>query len=136
MIVEKHHDSLLCEKLNSLSKTDKDYWSFRNTARREHGHNLFQYPAMMVPQVVSSILNQVNSVHTDINQIGDPFVGSGTILIESMMRGYSFNGADINPLAILLCKVKSGPFHIQILKEKIDELCFEKSRTIKKVLLK
>ncbi len=29
-----------------------------------------------------------------------------------MLRGLDFAGTDINPLAVLLCRVKSGPFHL------------------------
>ncbi len=118
----KKHDSQLCQRLESLTDADKDYWSFKGNSRREYGHGLFQYPAMMVPQVVEAILKQVCSVHTDIQRIGDPFAGSGTIMTETMMRGLSFSGADINPLAILLCHVKSGPFHIETLRAKSLEL--------------
>jgi len=101
---------------------EKDYWSFKGNSRREYGHGMFQYPAMMVPQVVESILEQACSVHPDIERVGDPFSGSGTIMTESMMRGLAFSGTDINPLAVLLCRVKSGPFFIDALKSKAKEL--------------
>jgi hypothetical protein len=116
--VQKHHDGLLRDRLESLAAADPDYWSFTGNSRREYGHGMFQYPAMMVPQVVATILKQACLVHPDIEKIGDPFVGSGTIMTESMMRGLAFRGTDINPLAILLCRVKSGPFYIKALKHK------------------
>lgn len=119
---QEHHDLLLCQRLEALSKTDKDYWSFKGNSCREYGHGLFQYPAMMVPQVVQAILEQACSVHPDIKRAGDPFLGSGTIMTESMMRGLAFWGADINPLAILVCRVKSGPFFADTLAEKAKEL--------------
>lgn len=120
--VQKHYDALLCQRLESLTEADKDYWSFKGNSRRKYGHGMFQYPAMMVPQVVDSILKQACSVHPEIEKVGDPFVGSGTIMTESMLRGLSFLGTDINPLAVLLCRVKSGPFFIDALKEKAKEL--------------
>jgi hypothetical protein len=43
-------------------------------------------------------------------------------MTESMMRGLAFSGTDINPLAVLLCRVKSGPFFIDPLKDKAKEL--------------
>ena len=43
-------------------------------------------------------------------------------MTESMMRGLSFSGTDINPLAVLLCRVKSGPFFIESLKDKAEKL--------------
>ncbi len=122
IIVEEYHDSLLCQHLRALGETDEDYWSFKGNSYREYGHGLFQYPGMMVPQVARSILEQACSVHPDIDRVGDPFSGSGTILTESMMRGLAFSGIDINPLAVLLCRVKSGPFFIGALKEKTKEL--------------
>ena len=118
----RHHDALLRRQFESLTAEDKDYWSFKGNSRREYGHGMFQYPAMMVPQVVEAILHQACSVHPDIERVGDPFSGSGTIMTESMMRGLAFSGTDINPLAILLCRVKSGPFFIDALKEKAKEL--------------
>lgn len=120
--VKKHHDALLLQRLESLTAADKDYWSFKGNSRREYGHGMFQYPAMMVPQVVEAILKQACSVHPDIERVGDPFSGSGTIMTESMMRGLAFSGTDINPLAVLLCRVKSGPFFIDALKDKAKEL--------------
>ena len=113
---------MLRQRFDSLTEADKDYWSFKGNSRREYGHGMFQYPAMMVPQVVEAILEQACSVHPDIERVGDPFSGSGTIMTESMMRGLAFSGTDINPLAILLCRVKSGPFFIDALKEKAKEL--------------
>lgn len=77
---------------------------------------------MMVPQVARAVLSEVTSVHPEVEVVNDPFAGSGTILTESMLRGLSFSGTDINPLAVLLCKVKSGPFFVDALDVKIAEL--------------
>jgi hypothetical protein len=116
------YNTLLNEKLQALSEKDKDYWSFRGNASREYGHGLFQYPAMMVPQVTRAIIDKIIEVQPDVKIISDPFVGSGTVMTESMLRGLSFCGTDINPLAVLLCRVKSGPFFISELKEKSTAL--------------
>ncbi|MFH1034328.1 MAG: site-specific DNA-methyltransferase [Pseudomonadota bacterium] len=116
------HDVMLRRRFESLTEVNKDYWSFKGNSRREYGHGMFQYPAMMVPQVVEAILKQACFVHPDIERVGDPFSGSGTIMTESMMRGLAFSGTDINPLAVLLCRVKSGPFLIDVLKDKAKEL--------------
>ena len=77
---------------------------------------------MMVPQVARAVLEQACAVHPDIETVGDPFVGSGTILTESLGRGLSFCGRDINPLAVLLCRVKAGPFFIDALTEKTAQV--------------
>jgi hypothetical protein len=38
--------------------------------------------------------------------VTDPFVGSGTTMTESLLRGIDFTGVDINPLAVLVCEAK------------------------------
>jgi len=113
---------LLNKKLRALTKNNKDYWSFKGNSYREYGHGLFQYPAMMVPQVIQAIINNIIDIYPKIKTISDPFVGSGTVMTETMLRGLSFFGNDINPLAILLCQVKSGPFFIEKLKKKSNTL--------------
>jgi hypothetical protein len=118
----KDCNSSLNKKLQALSEKDKEYWSFKGNANRDYGHGMFQYPAMMVPQVTSAIIDKIIEVQPDFQTIRDPFVGSGTVMTESMLRGLSFYGTDINPLAILLCQVKSGPFFIDILLKKAEEL--------------
>jgi hypothetical protein len=115
-------DERLRAALAELTQSDQDYWSFRGNSRREHGHGLFQYPAMMVPQVARAVLGQACAIHPEIEMAGDPFAGSGTMLTESMLRGLSFAGTDINPLAVLLCRVKAGPFFVDALAEKVSQV--------------
>jgi site-specific DNA-adenine methylase len=113
---------ILTEKLKALTEKDKDYWSFKGNANRGYGHGFFQYPAMMVPQVTKAIIDNIMEVHPNIQTIRDPFAGSGTVMTECMLRGLSFSGVDINPLAILLCRVKSGPFHVELLDQRSEVL--------------
>ena len=120
--VTPQSDSSLVRRLNRLTTRDDDYWSFRGNSRRQHGHAFLQYPAMMVPQAAHAILKKACAVHPEIEWVGDPFAGSGTVLTESMDRGLSFFGKDINPLAILLCRAKSGPFFPEALAEKLRQV--------------
>ena len=112
-------DAKLRKRLESLSRRDRNYWSFKGNSKREHGHGLLQYPAMMVPQVVRAVLKVACKVHPEISHVGDPFVGSGTVLTECMLKGLHFIGKDVNPLAVLLCRTKAGPFLPDRLKDRI-----------------
>lgn len=115
-------DEELRQRLYSLSIEDNGYWSFKGKSNREYSHGLFQYPAMMVPQLVRSLLTEILTVHHDIKTISDPFMGSGTVLTESKLKGLNFFGTDINPLAVLLCKIKNSPYEIEELQHKTLEL--------------
>lgn len=122
MPAKTHQNDKLASRLDKLSLSEPDFWSFRGNARRDHGHGLMQYPAMMVPQMVSALLGEIKSHDKTITSVGDPFVGSGTVLTEATLRGMNFYGRDVNPLAILLCKVKRGPFFPEALEERADEV--------------
>jgi hypothetical protein len=117
-------DTTIINKIKAYSLSDDSYWSFKGRSDRQHCHALIQYPAMMVPQMQGELIDVIRSEDRDIKTVFDPFVGSGTTLGESMMRGLDFVGHDINPLAILACEVKSGPLFTKKLEEKVTNLLF------------
>ena len=104
-------DDRIVWQLEELSKADNDYWTFRRGAARRQAHGLSQYPAMMVPPMQAALLSVVATVDGQVRAVLDPFVGSGTTLVECMRLGLNYTGQDINPLAVLFCRTKTGPFH-------------------------
>lgn len=104
--------------LCSKTLSDADYWSFKGRAKRDAAHSLIQYPAMMVPQMQGEIIDILLGSMPRSANVFDPFVGSGTVLTETMRCGKNFVGFDINPLAVLASKVKAGPFYLAALQEK------------------
>lgn len=117
-----NRDKELLKRINAYALKDETYWSFRGRSKRHHCHGLFQYPAMMIPEMQGELIDAFIAEDPNIHRVFDPFVGSGTTLGEVMCRGLDFLGIDINPLAILACEVKSGPLYISKLKEKTDLL--------------
>lgn len=126
---KKNQDIAIINKIKAYSLTDDSYWSFKGRYSRQHCHALIQYPAMMVPQMQGELIDVIQSEDKSIKTVFDPFVGSGTTLGESMIRGLNFVGHDINPLAILACEVKSGPLFTRKLEEKVTKLlsCIEEN---------
>ena len=124
-------DADLCRRVSAYTREDADYWSFRGNAVREYSHGYFQYPAMMVPEMISDLIRTIIEVKPSTKKIFDPFAGSGTVLTEAMLQGRDFLARDINPLAVLLCKVKHGPFFLGAMREKANDL-FERIRNDKK----
>ena len=115
-------DDALKKRLMSYASGDRDYWSFRGKAVREHAHAYLQYPAMMVPQIQGELIKVIREFAAGIKSVYDPFVGSGTVMTESMLQGLDFMGQDINPLAVLICQAKKGPFFEKALHKKIETL--------------
>ncbi len=107
--LDVHGASDLRERLRHRTASQPDFWDFATTGARTGGHAYFQYPAMMVPELQGALLDDLIAVDPHVRQVYDPFVGSGTVLLEALYRGLSFHGTDINPMAILLCQVKAEP---------------------------
>jgi hypothetical protein len=121
-VVNQSSDGFIRDSLDLYAQGDAEFWSFRGKAVRKHAHALFQYPAMMVPDMQGVLIETVRNAAGNVQSAYDPFVGSGTTLTESMIRGMDFTGGDINPLAVLICRVKAGPLHQRTLSEQLEEL--------------
>lgn len=101
---------VLERRLRLIAELEPDSLSFAEKDDRDFVHSLFQYPAMMVPRLQRALLDECISWDPSIQTVYDPFVGSGTVLTEAMLRGRNFIGGDINPLAILVCRAKADLF--------------------------
>jgi hypothetical protein len=66
-------------------------------------HGLHRFPAKFVPQVPAWALD---NFATASSTILDPFMGSGTTLVEGLVRGGSTVGLDIDPLARFIARAK------------------------------
>jgi len=129
-------DDELAIALARLQRDRGPLWLEANDAESHRLHGLFQYPAMMVPLMQRDILELLRGEFTT-PRVWDPFVGSGTTLAEAMGFGLDFIGRDINPLAILICRVKAGPYHIAAFESSaqrvLDAVDAEKGRSIEVV---
>lgn len=97
----------ICTKIRQQQGDSSRYWDFKNSLKESFEDSLFQYPAMMVPALQRQVIAAVLTSRPEIDCITDPFLGSGTILIQAMLAGKSFIGQDINPLAILISKTRA-----------------------------
>lgn len=117
--------SALKEKFNSLTLESENHWDYRgnNNSERDYVHGFCTYPAMMVPKMQREMLDVcLEHLQDSSPRLLDPFAGSGTILVEGMLRGLNIVGIDVNPLAILLCKVKTTILNKILLQEKTTQL--------------
>ena len=76
----------------------------------------------MVPNMQGEIFDLVLKNDPDIHNVFDPFMGSGTILIEGLMRGLDVMGIDINPLSYLTVLAKTQRYAVSTLYKKMNEL--------------
>ena len=119
MIIKFDTDEQLVEYLKKLPA---DYWDFRDDDTHGYTHGIHSYPAMMVSPISKNIIDIVKQFK-QVDSLFDPFAGSGTVLVEGMLAGIpTVAGNDINPLALLLSKVKTTPIDRSELQNEYIEL--------------
>lgn len=111
--------------IKALDKGE-EFWSFKKDCERDYVHGLFAYPAMMVPKMQREILKVFKNRMDNSNRltIFDPFMGSGTIMVEGMLNGANIIGVDINPLAYLVSKVKTTIYSVSALETSVNALVY------------
>ncbi|MBN1677313.1 MAG: site-specific DNA-methyltransferase [Candidatus Thermoplasmatota archaeon] len=82
-------------------------------------HGIHRYPAKFIPQIPRFCLKSLSEAG---DVVLDPFMGSGTTLLESYIMGRSCYGIDIHPLARLIAKVKTTPLEPGPLEREAEEL--------------
>lgn len=80
-------------------------WEFSNADTQYLTHNIHRYSGKFIPQIANTAL-QLLSRPGEV--VFDPYLGSGTTALEAMLSGRGCVGVDLNPLAILISKVKTS----------------------------
>ncbi len=93
--------SLIEESIDTL----KDDWTFNGASTRESTHCYHDYPARMIPQVASKLIELYGS---GAKLLFDPYCGSGTSLVEGMLQGLNVIGTDLNPLARMISEAETS----------------------------
>lgn len=118
-------NEILIYKLKNIDQKVFDAPDFK---RDENIHRLFLYPAMMVPATQKAVLDVLREFLPEHPDMIDPYMGSATSLLSCMELGMNVYGQDINPLAVLLSKVKTGPLddvlfqnRLEVINSRIDK---------------
>jgi DNA modification methylase len=83
-------------------------------------HGIHPYPAKLLAHIPRFIL-QADLAH-ERDLVFDPFCGSGTVLLEGILSGRDVAGADANPLARLISRVKLTPIESSALRRHASRL--------------
>lgn len=81
-------------------------WDFPE-ARPHPLSNLHPYPARFIPEIPRRLIGALRPA--DGLAVLDPFCGSGTTLTEAQASGLRSIGIDLNPIAVLMSRVKTSP---------------------------
>lgn len=97
-------------------------WDFAAADTKEWTHGYHSYPAMMIPQVARSLITIIQQHQPHIQTLFDPFMGSGTSLVEGLLAGLAVSGSDLNPLSRLLAQAKTTAWDPELLQTTVDRV--------------
>jgi len=115
-------NNILDKEINLANIKVEPSWSFSDCTQsktRYITHGYHTYPAKFIPQLAARLIEEF-SYENDI--VVDPFMGSGTTIIEAMLAKRFGLGVDINPVAYLIAKVKSTPINPFLLEKEYVKL--------------
>lgn len=115
----------------SLHPQGAQDWTFRDVSTQKHTHGIHLYPARMHPEIARRVISKYSN-SGDV--VFDPFMGSGGVLLESILNGNNATGLDINPLAVLISKVKTTVFKnkkISLITKSLQTILDNSNREIK-----
>lgn len=79
-------------------------WDFKAYHTKTYTHGFHTYPAMFIPQIARKLILAFSNGG---DTICDIFCGSGTTLVESALLNRNAIGIELNPLAVLIARVKT-----------------------------
>ena len=97
--------STIMALIDWIEEKEINYWDFSKTLSTGI-HKISAYPATMVPDMQNELIRLIKLEDSSIENILDPFHGSGVTLVEGEKNGLEPIGIDINPLANLITTVK------------------------------
>jgi len=106
----------------SLNGTDLSFANVKEYERTKHVHRLHPYLGKFIPQLVEVFLKHYFKKG---DWILDPFLGSGTTLIEANVLGMHSVGIEISEFNCLIAKVKTQKYDIPLLEKEIKDILFK-----------
>ena len=110
-------------KYQSLtSKIDLSFKDVPEYERTKHVHRLHPYLGKFIPQLVEFFLKKY---FKSGDWILDPFVGSGTTLVEANSLGINSVGIEISHFNCLIADIKTRKYDIPLVEKEIKDILFK-----------
>ena len=106
-------------RLPRRPKNRVGYWLQSPNGTADVTHRLFKFPAKFHVPVVRWALGTFGRRGS---KVLDPFTGSGTVQLEALRRGIASYGIDVDPLAVMVARVKTTPLDPQTLLPVVAQL--------------
>lgn len=113
-----------------VKKYDVEFWDVSETISELSylTHSYFRYYGKFPSKIGKLIIEDLSKnqrIAPEKDFVLDNYAGSGTTLVEAKLKDFDSFGIDINPFAILACKVKTRNYDIRVLETYWQELMLD-----------
>lgn len=122
MIELNNTDLKIINDIKEKEGSSKDYLDFLKSDVKTLTHRYHVYPAMMIPNLAKEFIETTLKYQSNIKNIYDPFMGSGTTLVEGIAHNLEAIGQDINPLSFFMTRAKTQSINPNLLGIEISNL--------------
>lgn len=84
----------------------RESWEYTDADTQRFTHNIHRYSGKFIPQIAERAISLLTLPG---ELVVDPYCGSGTTLLEAALLNRRAVGIDLNPLAVLIARVKTTP---------------------------
>ena len=93
-----------------------DFWDF-GEGKEDLIHRIHSYPAKFPAFITTKALQYAQQKGVKVETVADVFCGCGTTAVEARKNGKNFWGCDINPVATLIARTKTGHYRNVVLEQ-------------------
>ena len=98
-----------CAHLRLSELQENASWSYSTQAELKL-HRIHAYPAKFPAFITTRALDFAQDDGLRVRLLADIFCGCGTVAFEARSNSIDFWGCDINPIATLIARTKSGSY--------------------------
>lgn len=112
------------DRLTQFLSGDLDYHGYDTSYA---SHDFHAFPAKFPPPLPEKFIRGLTVAG---DTVLDPMMGSGTAIVEAFLARRKCIGTDIDPLALLITKVKTTPLNVDLLREQLYRIIEKANRHI------
>jgi adenine-specific DNA methylase len=109
------------EKINFEEIEEDEFWN-QSEQKELYIHKVHVYPAKFLSLIAQKDIKYCDKNDFKVETVADIFCGCGTVAVEAKRLGYNFYGCDLNPVAVMIARVKSSSYEIEKIEKYYKEI--------------
>ena len=100
---------------------ENEFWN-QSEQKELSIHKVHVYPAKFPSLIAQKAIEYCKKNNYNVGVVSDIFCGCGTVAVEAKRLGYDFYGCDLNPVAVMIARVKSTSYEVASVEKYYKEI--------------